>query len=300
MNRLIISLSILVLSSLFSCNSNKGNKTNFKQESSLEVKKKAVNPKFELVWETDSIFKTTESCLYDSKRDIIYVSSVNNAPRTKDNNGFISTINKNGELIKLDWATGLSAPKGMGIFEDKLYVTDIDAVVEIDINTGVTLNRYQLDDALMLNDITIDNSGTVYFTAMDTNIIYTLKNGQIEYWLTNGLTKPNGLLIEEDRLIVASLGLGTLKAYDLKTKESIQLADNLGKGDGVVKLNSGKYVVSDWRGEIFYINEGTGVSLYNTIDKNLQTADIGIIQDDNIILIPTFFGDGVKAYRVVE
>ena len=300
MNRLIISLSIVVLGSLFSCNSEKAKKESVKGESSLELVKKAPDPRFELVWETDSIFKTTESCLYDVKRDVIYVSSVNNAPRTKDNNGFISTLSKNGELIKLDWATDLSAPKGMGIFEDKLYVTDIDTVVEIDINTGNTLNRYQLDDALMLNDITVDNNGTVYFTAMDTNIIYTLKNGLIEYWLTNGLTKPNGLLIEEDRLIVASLGLGTLKAYDLKTKESTRLADNLGKGDGVVKLNSGKYVVSDWRGEIFYINEGTGVSLYNTIDKNLQTADIGIIQDDNIILIPTFFGDGVKAYKVIE
>lgn len=263
------------------------------------IKKVKTPPSFELVWETDSIFKTTESCLYDAKRDVIYVSSVNHEPRTKDNNGFISTLSKEGKLVKLDWATGMSAPKGMGLFEDTLYVTDIDAIVEIDANTGKILNRYPLEGALMLNDLTVDTEGTVYFSAMDTNKIYTLKNGQIKLWKDN-LNKPNGLLIEKDRLLVASLGEGTLKAYDLKTKEFIQLAEGLGKGDGVVQLTSDNYVVSDWRGEIFHIKEGVATSIYNTLDQNLQTADIGIIPNEDIILIPTFFGNGVKAYKLTE
>ena len=265
-----------------------------------EIIEKVKAPSFELVWETDSIFKTTESCLYDAKRDVIYVSSVNNAPRTKDNNGFISTLSKDGKLLKLDWATGMSAPKGMGIFGDKLYVTDIDAIVEIDANTGTIANKYPLEGALMLNDITVDVHGTVYFTDMDTSKIYTLKEGKIELWKDEGLTNPNGLFIENDRLLVASMGTGTLKAYDLKTKEGIQLAEGLGKGDGLVKLTSGNYVVSDWRGEIFHIKSGQGTSLYNTIDQNLQTADIGIIPGEDVVLIPTFFGNGVKAYKVTE
>lgn len=293
----LLILIALVTTLLFSC---KQKQTSEKQLAVTEIVEKVKTPSFELVWETDSIFKTTESCLYDAKRDVIYVSSVNDAPRTKDNNGFISTLSKDGKLIKLDWTTGMSAPKGMGLFEDKLYVTDIDAIVEIDATTGRISNRYPLEGALMLNDITVDAKGTVYFTDMDTSKIYTLKEGKIELWKDTELTNPNGLLIENERLLVASMGTGTLKAYDLKTKTPVQLAEGLGKGDGLIKLTSGNYVVSDWRGEIFYVQDGVVTSLYNTIDQNLQTADIGIIPGKDIVLIPTFFGNGVKAYKLTE
>ena len=289
----------IVTASLFSCKQ-KQTPVTAPQVAEITTKKIKATPSFKLLWETDSIFKTTESCLYDVKRNVIYVSNVNNAPRTKDNNGFISTLSKEGKPIKIDWATGMSAPKGMGLFEDKLYVTDIDAIVEIDANSGKTLNRYPLEGALMLNDITVDAQGTVYFSDMDTHKIYTLTNGEIKLWKDEGLTNPNGLLIENDRLLIASMGTGTLKAYDLKTKQATQLASDLGKGDGLVKLNSGNYVVSDWRGEIFHVAGNKATSLYNTKDQNLQTADIGIIPGEDIILIPTFFGNGVKAYKVTE
>ena len=294
----IISI-VLAGAGLFSCKQEQKEITPTIAQVDKKIEVIQNSPKFELLWETDSIFKTTESCLYDPKRDVIYVSNVNNAPRTKDDNGFISTISKDGKLINLNWATGMSAPKGMGLFGDKLYATDIDAIVEIDTNTGKILNRYPLEGALMLNDITVDNKGVVYFTAMDTNKIYTLQDGTISLW-KEGLNKPNGLLVENDKLMVASLGEGTLKSYDLKTKESVQLADGLGKGDGVVKLTTGNYVVSDWRGEIFHINKGKATSVYNTIEQNLQTADIGIIPNEDVILIPTFFGNGVKAYKLTE
>lgn len=255
----------------------------------------------ELLWETDTIFKTTESCLFDSKHNVIYVSNVNNAPRTKDNNGFISLLHTDGSIIKLDWATGMSAPKGMGYFNEVLYVTDIDAVLEIDAHTGKIINKHTLEGALMLNDLAIDLMGTVYVSAMDTNKIYSLIDGDFKLWKDN-LNKPNGLLVEGNNLLVASLGAGTFKAYDLKTKkEKKHIASNLGKADGIVKTKSGNYLVSDWLGEIFHIKDTITTSLLNTIDnKKLQTADIGNIPNKNIILVPTFFGNSVKAYKLSE
>lgn len=258
-------------------------------------------PTFELAWETDTVFKTTESCLYDAKHGVIYVSNVNDAPRTKDNNGFISMISTKGKLLKLDWATGMSAPKGMCLFNETLFVTDIDAVLEIDLHSGKTIKKHVLEGALMLNDITIDEKGTVYVSAMDTNKIYTLEDGDFTLWKDN-LNKPNGLLIADSLLLVASFGDGTFKAFDRTTKEEKKvLATGLGKADGIVKLNSGNYVVSDWLGEVFYIKNGKATSMLNTIEnKNLQTADIGSIPNKNIILVPTFFGNSVKAYKLKE
>lgn len=291
--RLPFLTAIFIASTIFlSC---KKSNNSAKETNSLKT------PSLTLLWETDTIFKTTESCLYDAKHDVIYVSNINNAPRTKDNNGFISTLNTDGEVTKLKWATGMSAPKGMAYFNEVLYVTDIDAVIEIDPHHGTIIRKNTLKGALMLNDITVDLMGIVYVSAMDTGKIYTLEDGNFTLWKEN-LNKPNGLLIEGNSLLVASLGDGTFKSFDLDTKEEQKtIATNLGKADGVVRLKSGNYVVSDWRGEIFHITDNKTTSIYNTVDnKNSQTADIGSIPNKNIILVPTFFGNGVKAYKLKE
>ena len=280
-----ILVSLFIISFvIFSCKNNSSHKT----------------PKLKLLWETDTIFKTSESCLYDPKHHVIYVSNVNNAPRTKDNNGFISLLHTDGGVIKLKWATGMSAPKGMGYFNEVLYVTDIDAVLEIDAHTGEIIDKHVLEGALMLNDIAIDALGTVYVSAMDTHKIYKLIDGDFILWKDH-LNSPNGLNVLGNNLLVASAGDGTLKAFDITTKKEVKhLASNLGRADGVVSLKSGNHLVSDWRGEIFHIGDSI-TSLYNTVKNDkLQSADIGNIPNKNIILVPTFFGNSVKAFKLTE
>jgi len=267
-----------------------------KQENS-KITNKETTIAFEKVWETDSVFKTPESCIHDTKRNKIYVSNVNLNPRTKDYNGFISLLNTDGKIEKLKWIEGLSAPKGMGIFKDKLFVTDIDAIIEIDINTSKITNKFQIEGALMLNDISISEDGTIYVSAMDTNRIYTLKNGKINLFLDN-IVKPNGLLLEKGKMMMASLGEGKFYEINLDTKKMHLIAEGIGKGDGVVKTSKNEYIVSDWRGEIFKIENGKPISLLRTIESDKQTADIGIITEKNIILIPTFFDNKVVAYQL--
>ena len=298
--KLFIITSILTVGSLFlSCK--KSTNTSKETNNTLAKEVETATPSLELLWETDTIFKTSESCLYDPKHKVIYVSNVNNAPRTKDNNGFISTLSTDGKILDLKWATGMSAPKGMAYFNEVLYVTDIDAILEIDPHTGKTLRKSTLPGALMLNDLTVDKLGVVYVSAMDTNKIYSYEDGEFTLWKDN-LNSPNGLLIEGNNLLVASAGGNTFKTFDIATKKELKLiASEVGRADGVVQLNSGNYVVSDWRGEIFYIKDGVKTSLYNSVDnKKLQTADIGNIPGKKTILVPTFFGNSVKAYKVNE
>ena len=108
-------------------------------------------------------------------------------------------------------------------------------------------------------------------------------------------------MVDGELLLVASFGEGTLKAYNKNTSELVgQYADGLGKADGVVKLNFGNYMVSDWRGEIFLVEKDKTTSLYNSMEEKTQTADIGIIPGQDVVLIPTFFGNRVKAYRFTE
>jgi len=103
------------------------------EETTEAVTETETKVSLEMLWESDTIFRTPESVLYDAGKNILYVSNIDGSPDTKDGNGFISTMGPAGNLIQLEWVTGLNAPKGMGVYQDLLYVTDIDELVVINI-----------------------------------------------------------------------------------------------------------------------------------------------------------------------
>ncbi len=268
-----------------------------KKDSTAELPVVAI----EVVWATDTTsLKTPESVLFDKGRNIIYVSNINGDPKAKDKNGFISKITPDGKIEKLDWVKGLDAPKGLGMYKNKLYVTDITKIVEIDIEKGTITKTYNVPGAKFLNDITVDTAGTVYFTDWEANKIHTLINGKLGVWLDTGLSSPNGLLIENNRLLVASTS--SFKSYDLTTKASTEITPEIGAGDGIAYFGKeGHYIVSDWVGTIFLIEpNGTKNVVLDTKDKKISSADIDFITDSRILLVPTFSGNRVAAYRVTH
>lgn len=256
----------------------------------------AVVPVLEQIWSTDSVFKMPESALYDADREVIYVSNINQEPRMKDGNGFISRMKKDGSDVEVEWVTGLSGPKGLALKGNLLYVADIDEVVEIDVTTGTITRKISFPEAGMLNDMFTDAKGTVYMTDMDSGRVCYLEGDKIQIWLT-GLNKPNGILVEDDAILVGAFD-GTLNAYDLSTKEPKTLGNNMNKCDGIVKTGAGKYLVSNWDGEIFSVDEQGPVSIFSSKEQNIQSADIGIIKGENIILVPTFNDNRIVAYQL--
>lgn len=77
-------------------------------------------PTLTRLWTTDTVLRTPESVLYDKAHDIIYVANVNLNPWEKDGNGFISRLDTKGNILELQWVSGLNGPKGMGILNDHL------------------------------------------------------------------------------------------------------------------------------------------------------------------------------------
>ncbi len=277
----------------YSCKNNK--KVN---EANTLIVTEEKTPNLEFLWETDSVLKTPESALYDNTRNVIYVSNVNLNPRQKDNNGFISKLDNNGNIIELEWVKGMSSPKGLGLFDNILYVTDVDEVIAINVETNSIIKKYPVANAGMLNDISIDKDGTIFITDMDAGKILTLKNESISIWKSD-INKPNGVFVEDNRILIASSD-GKLTSYNKASKEPSIICEGISSGDGVEIMKSGSYLVSDWTGEVFLIKNGTLTSLLSTKENNIQTADIGIIKDKNTLLIPTFFNNKLVAYKVNE
>ena len=94
------------------------------------------SPAAKQIWETPRELMVPESVMYDAEHQVIYVANIAGKPTEKNGQGFIAQINLDGRIKKLRWVTGLNAPKGMGIFQDTLYVTDIDRVHAIDMGSG--------------------------------------------------------------------------------------------------------------------------------------------------------------------
>lgn len=262
---------------------------------------------FELteLWRTDSTLRIPESVIYNESNKTLYVSNINSKAKSKTKdakNGFISQLSLDGKITQLHWVDSLKGPKGMGIVGNNLYVADIDELVEIDINNRKITNRIPIKDAKMLNDVTTGPNGEVYVSDSEGNKIYEYYRKEVSEWLSFGLKGPNGLLVAGDSLILASSGSMDLNAINLVNRNKTLLTGGINKGDGVAPTGEkGHFLVSDWEGEVFLIHpDNTKVSLLNLKDKNLNTADIWFIPDQNMLLVPTFNGNIVIAYKLVQ
>ena len=165
----ILSLFFLGVLALSSC---KNNSVNQKVSNSQPT-----NYILNEIWATDTVLKTPESVIYDEIRDVLYVANINSNPGEKDMNGFISRLSTSGEILDLEWIKGLSAPKGMGIFGNMLYVTDITDLVIIDLDEAKIIQSVPVDSAVFLNDISVDMTGQVYLTDSRTGKIHIYKWG---------------------------------------------------------------------------------------------------------------------------
>ncbi|MCF6358911.1 MAG: hypothetical protein L3J54_14010 [Draconibacterium sp.] len=254
--------------------------------------------KLEKVWETTTELKTPESVIYDYKRDIIYVSNVNENPAEKDGNGFISILDHRGNIKNLKWVTNLNAPKGMAIYEGKLYVSDIDQLVEIDIDKGEIIKKYSAPNAMFLNDVSACKNGMIFVSDTRTAKIHVLENDKFKVWMEGKpFENPNGLMTEKGKLFV---GDNNIYEVDIATKNIKMIIADAGGVDGLEKNSDGDFVFSNWAGRIFIHKNNKTVKLLDTTAEKLNTADLDFDLKHDLILVPTFFGNQIVAFKIVD
>lgn len=256
----------------------------------------------ESLWKTEATLTTSEAVRFDANKNVIYVSNIGAVPpNEKDGDGTLSIIDTDGKVLNQNWVTGLNAPKGIAIYNGKLYVADIDEVVKVDIETGKIEKRFIIEGALFLNDVDVDANGTVYVSDTYGNKIHSITNDEVSVWKTFTDFNPNGVLVENNRIVTVSYSNGNLIAIDKETKAETLLAIGLNGGDGIVSMADG-YLVSNWAGEIYYaannLNGEAATLILDTKEAKINAADIAIIPERNVLLVPTFFANTVAAYKI--
>lgn len=257
-----------------------------------------VKPTLTLKWQTDSLLTTCESVIYDKDHDVLYVSNINGTPDVKDGNGFISKVSLDGTISSLHWIKNLDAPKGLGIFNGKLYVADIDRIHEIDIASVKVIQTYAVPDAKFLNDITTDASGKVFASDSRSGDIFILQNGKVSKWLS-AISGPNGLLAQGNNLLMLSWDTKTMNSIDTASKQVVMKADSIENPDGIEAVGDGAYLVSSWNGMVRYVDaSGKSQVILDTRADSLSAADIAYIPEKKLLLVPTFFKNRVMAYEL--
>jgi hypothetical protein len=249
------------------------------------------------LWQTDSVLKVPESVLFDGENKLLYISNIDGDASAKDGKGSVGKLGTDGKIIKIDWVTGLDAPKGLGLYKGKLYVADVDNVVVIDVAKEAIIKKIPINGAKFLNDITIDANGNVYVSDSQTGIIHVLQNDQASVF-HEGFKRPNGLLsVGGDLYVLAS---GEMFKMSKATKAMTKIAEGMeASTDGIEQVSDGEFVVSTWIGVVYYIKkDGSKEQLLDTRPEKSNTADIGYDAKNKIVYVPTFLKNSVTAYQL--
>jgi DNA-binding beta-propeller fold protein YncE len=251
-----------------------------------------------------------ESVVQDAATGAIYVSNIVGAVMQKDGNGYIAKLKPDGTISTKQWVKGLNAPTGMALSDRTLYVADVDELVEINVASGELIKRYPAKGAIFLNDVAVGADGTVYVSDTPMNTIWRLKDGSFEPWFANDvLNGPNGLLVLDGKLIVASFGKlpgegqkqepGGLLAVDIEKQavSTIGSNDEIGNLDGLQLLQPNVHLVTDWAaGGLYRIDVKGRVERLIKLGKG--SADFVYFPDAKLALIPIMLSNSLVAYTL--
>jgi len=266
-----------------------------------EMKTDTLIVELEKVWETKGAHLITPECVtYDLERNIFYISNLNRDNEV-ENDGYISIVNADGSVKNARWVEGLTSPLGNDFYNGHLFVNDGGNIVKIDIESGNVIEKISVEGAADLNGIDIDEAGNIYAADSDGNKIYKVtQDGEVTLLFEGEeLNEPNGVFIKDEELIVASMSGNSLLSFDLEAKQIKTLVEGIDRADGIIQLEGGHFLTSNWSGEIYFISNDMQKQkiLDTTVDK-INAADIGYIPHENLLVVPTFFDNRLMAYKV--
>ncbi len=256
------------------------------------------------VWVLEAGLNRPESVIYDGERGVLYVSSIN-----FEGPGHISKVSLDGTPVDSLWASDLAAPKGMALGEEVLYVSDENALLEIDLDSGEIVARHVVEgDEVFLNDVAVGAGGAVYVSDSRFSKIYALEDGAFDVWLAHeNVLMPNGVHVVGDELYVAAGDSTAEEPGRARYLQAVSLADQSvralhgtepeGALDAIEPDGMGGLFVSDWGGgRLLHYRDGTGLTLLRAPGQG--TADVEFVADTQMLYVPVMMSNQLIAFEV--
>lgn len=239
---------------------------------------------------------------------VYFISSTNG-----DDVGWVSKLAADGSMIDSRWATDLQHPMGMRVSGKRLWINNTTEIVGLNLDNPDDRIVHPIDGAISLNDLATDSSGHAYVSdSMNSRVVRVdLATGENSTYISTLPSSPNGVLIQGDRLYIASWGVmsdrpeeraewitktaGDLYWVSLKDSKKSRhiIVPELGNLDGVEIDQKGNIYVSDWEsGKLYKISSGTktviGLGQYGQ-----GLADIGLNSLTGELVLPVMLSSEV-------
>ena len=212
-------------------------------------------------------FHFSESCTFDSEKNLILAMNTGNRGDTGENDGYVSLINPDGSVHTPKWIGAtrdgleLHDPLGSAVSNGVLYTVDVGYVRLFDLESGRPLRSIPVPESTILNGIAVANDGTVYAsnTRNPEQMWKVTADGEVSVFADGApLAAPNGVAIDQDgNIVVVNVGDNAIITYD-QDGEVIRLEHSVeGGNDGIVITTDGtKYVSSVRYGSVSRIRPG--------------------------------------------
>jgi len=254
-------------------------------------------------WELADGLMMPESAAWDPKQGRFYISNINPAGAAGfGEGGFISRIDATGQVLEMQWITGLRGPTGVAVLDDRLYVVERTGVAVIDLEKGEIMDRHLIEsEGGFLNDLAVNRDGTLFVSDSSLGAIYRVKNGETELWLRNGaIAGANGLIVQGDRLITTTMGSESLVFLNLETAKIESIIDlRPFGGDGITADGTDAFLVSDFNGLLLRVTPtGDRDVLIDTRDVGISLTDFAFAPEHALVVVPTLRGNSVMAFKL--
>ena len=239
---------------------------------------------------------------------VYFISSTNG-----DDVGWVSKLAADGSMIDSRWATDLRHPMGMRVSGKRLWINNITEIVGLNLDNPNDRIVHPIDGAISLNDLATDSSGHAYVSdSMNSRVVRVdLATGENSTYISTLPSSPNGVLVQGDRLYIASWGVmsdrpeeraewitktaGDLYWVSLKDSKKSKhiIVPELGNLDGVEIDQKGNIYVSDWEsGKLYKISSGAKI-VVNLGQYGQGLADIGLNLLTGELVLPVMLSSEV-------
>ena len=239
---------------------------------------------------------------------VYFISSTNG-----EDIGWVSKLAADGSMIDSRWAANLRHPMGMRVSGKRLWVNNITEIVGLNLDDPSDRIVHPIDGAISLNDLATDSSGHAYLSdSMNSRVVRVdLATGENSTYISTLPSSPNGVLVQGDRLYIASWGVmsdrpeeraewitktaGDLYWVSLKDSKKSKhiIVPELGNLDGVEIDQKGNIYVSDWEsGKLYKISSGAKM-VVNIGQYGQGLADIGLNLLTGELVLPVMLSSEV-------